>query len=37
MQNKRRGHYIFVKSVKTGRIIYAYNYGLKAFKIWVNN
>ena len=34
-----KGHYIFVKwfkHPKTGQVIYASDYGKKAFRIWVN-
>ena len=36
---KGKGHYIFVrwfKHPKTGQILYASDYGKKAFKIWIN-
>lgn len=34
---KRKGYYIFRASMKTksGEIIYARDYGLRAFKIWI--
>lgn len=37
---KKRGRYIFVtwyKHAKTGEIIYASDYGKKAFRIWIND
>lgn len=36
--NNKKGHYIFVrwfKHPKTGQILYASNYGKKAFRIWI--
>jgi hypothetical protein len=37
--NRQDGHYIYTARIrtKTGRVIYAWQYGLKAFKIWVRN
>lgn len=35
-----KGHYIFRKSFrhpKTGKILYAEDYGKKAFKIWIKD
>lgn len=42
MKNKKKekGHYIFrkyIRNPKTGKIIYASDYGKKAFKIWVKD
>ncbi len=37
---KSKGKYIFTASIKhpkTGEIIYAKDYGKKAFKIWITN
>ena len=39
-KSKEKGHYIFRKNVrnpKTGKLIYASNYGKKAFKIWIKD
>ncbi|MGN0523012.1 MAG: hypothetical protein ACI4IG_01935 [Eubacterium sp.] len=39
-KNERNGHYIFrpyIRNAKTGKIIYAKNYGKKAFKIWIED
>lgn len=39
-RNSKKGHYIFRASIrhpKTGKRIYARQYGLKAFKIWVED
>lgn len=38
-QNRQDGHYIYRTSIRTrtGRRIFAWQYGLKAFKIWVRD